>query len=59
VTARWIFFFGPEATQGKVSNWVPTDPSREFELMFRLYGSKTEFFEKVWVLPDVKTVGAQ
>jgi hypothetical protein len=35
-------------------NWVPTDPQRGFELMFRLYGAKKEFFDKAWVLPDVE-----
>jgi hypothetical protein len=45
-------YFGPTAPAGKESNWVPTDPKRGFELMFRLYGPKKEFFEKAWVLPD-------
>jgi hypothetical protein len=35
---------------------VPTDPKRGFELMFRLYAPKKEFFDKVWVLPDVEEV---
>lgn len=52
-------YFGPRAPKGKDSNWVPTDPKREFELMFRLYGPKKEFFEKVWILPDVEKVVAQ
>lgn len=49
-------YFGPKAPDGKDSNWVPTDPKRQFELMFRLYGPKKEFFDKVWVLPDVEQV---
>jgi hypothetical protein len=49
-------YFGPNAPAGKQSNWVPTDPKREFELMFRLYGPKKEFFDKVWVLPDMVKV---
>jgi hypothetical protein len=52
-------YFGPKAPTGKDSNWVPTDPQRGFELMFRLYGPKKEFFDKVWVLPDVEKVAAQ
>ena len=52
-------FFGPEAPSGKESNWVPTDPLRGFELMFRLYGPKKEFFDKTWKLPDVEKVAAQ
>jgi len=27
--------------------------------MFRLYGPKKEFFDKVWVLPDVEQVKAE
>jgi hypothetical protein len=52
-------FFGPEAPAGKETNWVPTDPRRGFELMFRVYGPKKEFFEKGWVLPDVEKVAEQ
>jgi hypothetical protein len=40
------------------SNWVPTDPARKFELMFRLYAPKKELFEKTWVLPDAEQVAA-
>jgi len=52
-------YFGPKAPAGKESNWVPTDAQRGFELMFRLYGPKTAFFDKVWVLPDVERIAAQ
>lgn len=52
-------WFGPKAPTGKESNWVPTDPRRGFELMFRVYGPNKEFFDKVWVLPDVEKVAAQ
>ena len=36
---RWVgrYLFGPKGPPGKESNWVPTDPARGFELMFRLY----------------------
>ena len=52
-------YFGPTAPAGKETNWVPTDPAREFEVMFRLYGPKKEFFEKTWVLPDIERVAVQ
>jgi hypothetical protein len=52
-------YFGPTAPSGKESNWVPTDPQRGFELMFRLYAPKKEFFEKTWKLPDVEKVAAE
>lgn len=51
-------YFGPKAPNGEDSNWVPTDPKRGFELMFRLYAPKKEFFDKIWVLPDVRRVAA-
>jgi hypothetical protein len=49
-------YFGPKAPAGKQSNWVPTDPKRRFELLFRLYGPKKELFEKAWKLPDPEEV---
>ena len=49
-------YFGPKALAGRESNWVPTDPQRGFELMFRVYAPKPEFFEKKWVLLDVEKV---
>jgi hypothetical protein len=52
-------YFGPEPPKGREANWVPTDPQRGFELMFRLYAPKREFFDKVWRLPDVEKIAAQ
>jgi hypothetical protein len=51
-------YFGPTAPAGKEMNWVPTDPTRKFELMARFYGPKKEFFEKTWMLPDVERANA-
>jgi hypothetical protein len=47
-------YFGPQAPAGKESNWIPTDPSRKFELMFRLYAPTEALFKKTWVLPAVE-----
>jgi hypothetical protein len=52
-------YFGPKAPAGKELNWVPTDPQRSFELLFRIYGPTKDFFDKKWVLPDVEHVAAQ
>jgi hypothetical protein len=49
-------FFGPVAPAGKEANWVPTDPDREFELMFRLYAPTKALFAKTWVLPEVEKI---
>jgi hypothetical protein len=52
-------YVGAKAPAGQESNWIPADPARKFELMFRLYGPRKELFDKVWALPDVEKVAAQ
>jgi hypothetical protein len=52
-------YLGPKAPTGNQANWIPTDPARKFELMFRLYAPKKEFFDKAWQLPDIEKVAAQ
>jgi hypothetical protein len=47
-------FFGPKAFVRKETNWVPTDPQRPFEVMFRLYAPTKALFDKTWVLPAVE-----
>jgi hypothetical protein len=47
-------YFGPTAPAGKDSNWVPTNPRGQFEVLFRLYGPQKPFFDKVWKLPDIE-----
>ena len=49
-------FFGPEPPQGKEANWVPTDPARDFEVMFRLYAPTQALFNKSWTLADIERV---
>lgn len=52
-------WFGRTAPAGKESNWVPTDPAKKFEVMFRLYGPQKPLFDKSWKLPDVEKVATQ
>ena len=52
-------YFGPEPPQGKESNWVPTKPGQEFEMIFRLYAPTEALFEKTWKLSDVDKVTGQ
>ncbi len=47
-------YIGPSAPTGKESNWLPTDPARKFELMFRLYAPTKALYQKTWKLPDVE-----
>jgi hypothetical protein len=49
-------YVGAKPPAGMDSNWIPTDPARKFELMFRLYGPTKTFFEKAWQLPDMEKV---
>ena len=52
-------YFGPKAPAGKDSNWVPTNPSGQFEVLFRFYGPDKPLFDKTWKLPDVERITAQ
>ncbi|WP_407529989.1 DUF1254 domain-containing protein [Methylobacterium oryzisoli] len=52
-------YFGPRAPEGREANWVPTDPNRKFELLFRLYGPEKPLFEKSWKLPDVEKISTR
>ncbi|MGB9632337.1 MAG: DUF1214 domain-containing protein, partial [Chloroflexaceae bacterium] len=47
-------YFGPKAPSGKESNWIPTDPNGQFEILFRFYGPLPSLFDKTWVLPDIE-----
>jgi len=50
-------YFGPAAPANKESNWVPTSPDGEFEVLFRFYGPDKSLFEKkTWRLPDIEKV---
>jgi hypothetical protein len=52
-------YFGPNAPTGQENNWIPTDPARKFELMFRLYAPTKALFDKTWVLPDAEKTAAK
>ena len=49
-------YLGPKAPKGSEANWIPTDPRRKFEVMFRLYGPTKALFGKTWKLPDLELV---
>jgi hypothetical protein len=49
-------YFGPTAPAGKESNWVPTKPGGQFEVLFRLYGPEKPLFDRTWKLPDIEEV---
>jgi len=47
-------YFGPSAPAGDESNWIPTSPSGEFEVLFRFYGPEKPLFDKTWRLPEIE-----
>jgi hypothetical protein len=49
-------YFGSAAPPTKESNWVPTSPEGEFEVLFRSYGPEKVLFEKAWRLPDIEKI---
>ena len=48
--------FAPDPPHGGESNWVPTDPAGDFEVLFRLYGPTQPLFDKTWHLPDLERI---
>jgi hypothetical protein len=50
-------YFGAAATATQQSNFVPTSPNGEFEVLFRFYGPDKSLFEKKTCrLPDIEKV---
>ncbi|NOD64914.1 DUF1214 domain-containing protein [Ruegeria sp. HKCCD6109] len=47
-------YFGPEAPEGKESNWIPTTES--YFLLFRLYSPTPGWMETGWMLGDVENI---
>ncbi len=47
-------YFGPEAPDGKESNWIPT--TEPYFLLFRLYGPQDGWLESGWMLGDLEKV---
>ncbi len=51
-------YIAPKTPAGKETNWIPTDATGKFEVMFRLYGPQKPLFDKTWVLPDIEKTPA-
>ena len=47
-------YFGPQAPDGRSSNWVPTKACNTFEVILRFYGPEQALFDKTWKLPDIE-----
>ena len=49
-------YFGPKVPEGKKNNWIKTDPSKGFFVVFRFYGPLEGYIKKTWVLNDFELV---
>ena len=47
-------YFGPEAPEGKESNWLQTVPGKGFFSILRLYSPTEPWFEKTWRPGDIE-----
>jgi hypothetical protein len=41
-------YFGPQAPEGKESNWIQTIPGKGFSMIIRLYGPLEPWFDQTW-----------
>lgn len=49
-------YLGPTPPPEGESNWIPTDPKGQFEVLARFYGPKKELYDKSWKLGDIEEV---
>ena len=49
-------YFGPNAPEGKESNWVQTNPGDYWFCYFRLYAPTEKYFDRSWPMYDIEKV---
>jgi len=49
-------YFGPEAPEGKASNWIQTVPGRGWFTILRLYSPQQPWFDKTWRPGEIEPV---
>ena len=47
-------YFGPQAPDGKESNWIQTVPGKGWHMLFRLYGPEQAWFDQTWRPSEVE-----
>jgi hypothetical protein len=47
-------YIGPDAPKGKEANWIPTVSGKAWFAYFRFYSPTEAYFDRSWVLPDIK-----
>lgn len=49
-------FVGPKAPEGYENNWIETIPGKGWFTYMRFYGPKEAYFDRSWIMPDIKRV---
>jgi hypothetical protein len=49
-------YFGPEAPEGKESNWIQTIPGKGFSVILRFYGPLQSWFDQTWRPGEIEPV---
>jgi len=49
-------YFGPNAPDGKESNWVETTPGKSWFQLFRIYGPLQPWFDQTWRLNEFEPI---
>jgi hypothetical protein len=49
-------YFGPEAPEGKESNWIQTVPGKGWNILLRFYGPLESWFDKTWKPGEIEPV---
>ncbi len=49
-------YFGPEAPEGKASNWIQTVPGKGWFTILRLYNPLQAYFDKSWQIGEIELV---
>jgi len=49
-------YFGPKSPKGKEANWIQTEPTKAWFVLFRLYGPLEPWFKKTWQLNDFEII---
>ena len=47
-------YFGPQAPEGKESNWIQTIPGKGWFTILRLYSPLQAFFDKTWQAGEIQ-----
>jgi hypothetical protein len=49
-------FVGEKAPEGYENNWIQSNPNKGFFAYLRLYGPLESYYDKSWIMPNVKKV---